>query len=356
LTTKITEVERVYNKLGLTKAVTKDLVKYSAVAIGDKVYQMPCWVDDVPNEVYHGKELQKQGFVGHSGIVKLAKSAAHFKASLTNNESTPAMKFGSAAHIWMLEDPEDRVIVCDKKDREGKYLTRRQYKAFGEWEKEAIEEKGAEYVISHEEKVQLDEMKLALLKHPTAAALIKRNKRSERSGFAIHPRYDGIKVRIRADIFIDDDDLYLYADYKTCKDASTEAFSKAAFEYGYDVQADLYREIGFVIDGRWPQFMFIAQEKTPPYAVNVLKANHPDYIDIDKFKIGKKGNGIYDGTQIPGGAPQIMDFMSVGRKRSNIGLETYFRCIENPQLFEIAYPITRLDEMITPGYIRTKYL
>jgi hypothetical protein len=336
--------------LSKKKAVTKR----NQFTINGKTHDMPCWLDDIPNEVYHGKELQKQGFIGHSGLVKLNTSAAHFKTSLTNNPPTAAMKFGSAAHIWMLEDPKDRVVVCEKKDRDGRYITRRAYKAFAEWEKEALEEKGAEYVVSHEERIQLDEMKLALMKHPTASALISRGI-NERSGFAIHQRYDGIKVRIRTDIFIDDQGLYLYADYKTCQDASQEGFSKAAFDRGYDIQADLYREIGYLIDGKWADFIFIAQEKAPPYAVNVLKANHSDYVDMSKFKMNRNAQPVYDGEMMKE-YPQILDFMRVGRTRSNIGLETYFKCVENPQLFEIAYPVTRIEEMITPGYVRTKNL
>lgn len=277
-----------------------------------KTHKMPLFVPSMPNDVYHGKGLKD--FIGHSGVVQLVhRTPAHFQA-YQDDESppTPAMEFGSAAHIFMLEDPKDRVVWCDLKDRDGRYLSRGSATT-AKWAAKMIEEEGAEYAVLHHEWRKLEAMKKVLYKHPIARNLIIQGK-PELSGFFIHERYQGIKCKIRVDFEIDDGSLFAFIDYKTCRDASPEGFGKAAYDYGYDIQAALYREGGKIIKGRWPHFFFIAQEKDPPYAVAVYVANN--FEDPEKTTV----------------------FTDLGMKRLNKGLELYWKCIINPHLFNDAYP------------------
>lgn len=62
-------------------------------------------------------------------------------------------------------------------------------------------------------------------------------------------------------------------DYKTTQDASPEAFQKAAYRYRYPVQAYWYLH-GLGKNGlSGLDFVFIAQEKEPPYAAAVYYAD-----------------------------------------------------------------------------------
>jgi hypothetical protein len=62
-------------------------------------------------------------------------------------------------------------------------------------------------------------------------------------------------------------------DYKTCDNAETQRFMKQAIDLGYDLQAYMYQQGVKENLGEEYLFVFIAQEKKPPYAVNILQAD-----------------------------------------------------------------------------------
>jgi hypothetical protein len=277
-----------------------------------KTHRMPVFIPDVPNEYYHGAHLKQ--FIGHSGLVKLvSKTPAHFLAyQQDDSQPTQAMEFGSAAHIFMLEDPKDRVRWCDLKKRNGQYVDR-SGEQFSKWKDKVLDDEGAEYGIFHHEWKKLEAMKKVLYRHSIAKNLIV-NGEPELSAFFMHDKYDGVKCKIRVDFMFEDPKFFAFVDYKTCRDSSPVGFAKAAYEYGYDLQAYFYRLGGFILKGRWPHFFFIAQEKDPPYAVAVYVANN--------FEDPSKNS----------------DFTTLGEIRTNKALGIYWKCIQNPNLFNEAYP------------------
>jgi hypothetical protein len=64
-------------------------------------------------------------------------------------------------------------------------------------------------------------------------------------------------------------------DYKTAEDASTEAFTRSVANYGYDMQAGAYTDAAELLLNVDPVFVFIVQERTPPYLVNVIQLDDP---------------------------------------------------------------------------------
>ena len=78
---------------------------------------------------------------------------------------------------------------------------------------------------------------------------------------------------------------YVIPDYKTAADASAEAFGKSAADYGYHQQHPWYvdgvKALGIDPD---PVFLFIVQEKTPPYLVEVIE------LDDDAMDLGRRRN------------------------------------------------------------------
>ena len=64
-------------------------------------------------------------------------------------------------------------------------------------------------------------------------------------------------------------------DYKTCLSAETFRFNSEIFKLGYYFQAGMYCE-GVKIAKKLkklPGFLFVAQEKKPPFSVNVIEVS-----------------------------------------------------------------------------------
>lgn len=65
----------------------------------------------------------------------------------------------------------------------------------------------------------------------------------------------------------------IIVDVKSTENAETEAFIRSAIKYGYDFQSAMYSEGEENNTGEKPIFVFIAVEKEPPYAINILQAD-----------------------------------------------------------------------------------
>lgn len=101
----------------------------------------------------------------------------------------------------------------------------------------------------------------------------------------------GELCKVRLDCLTEIGDELLIVDYKTAADASYDGFTRHALKYGYDFQAGMYCEGVEASTGRKPRFVFIVQEKEPPYAVNVVDAD-VDFIQRGKDKM-RELLGIY---------------------------------------------------------------
>ena len=92
----------------------------------------------------------------------------------------------------------------------------------------------------------------------------------------------GMTIKCRPDCRTEIGGQWICIDYKTTENADSEEFMKQAIKLMYDLQASYYKDQLDKITGEEHLFVFIAQEKKPPYAVNVLQAN--DYFLI--FALG----------------------------------------------------------------------
>jgi len=64
-------------------------------------------------------------------------------------------------------------------------------------------------------------------------------------------------------------------DLKTTQDASMPAFQKSVVNFNYHIQAAFYMRVVEMATGHKPvAFVFVAVEKTPPYACQVFYASH----------------------------------------------------------------------------------
>lgn len=199
-------------------------------------------------------------------IKRMAQSMAHFKwfRDNPNDKDTPALKFGRAYHKYCLEpyDFHNEFVVApvvDRRTKEGKQV----YADF-------LEESKGKEVISVETMEQLEAMRQVLYATPFCKKLI--HGEHEKSFFWVDEE-SGFKCKCRPDSFGEINGQPICVDLKTCQCAETEKFMRDAIKLNYDIQASHYCDGLKANTGKDFMFVFIAQEKQPPYAVNVLQAD-----------------------------------------------------------------------------------
>lgn len=137
-------------------------------------------------------------------------------------------------------------------------------------------------ILNPDQWKQIHAMRDAVMAHPAASALLTRIPgRAEQSVYWIDA-ITGTLCRCRPDWWRDD---HLPIDLKTTEDASMEGFARSVAKFRYDVQAAYYLDGIQAATGKRPQnFVFIAVEKKPPYAVGVY------VLDAETLEIGR---GLY---------------------------------------------------------------
>jgi hypothetical protein len=104
------------------------------------------------------------------------------------------------------------------------------------------------------------------------------------------------------------EDAIVLVDYKTTSDCSVRGFTNSVRRYSYDLQAAWYKR-GFERAGfKVADFVFVAQEKKPPYASKVFKMNHADmeigwnflsdYLEDYNKVLGGKPATIYNSANV----------------------------------------------------------
>lgn len=232
--------------------------------------------DSLSNDDYHGGPGTSK-----SGLDIIRRSPMHFayRASAANdNKATAAQAFGSAFHCAVLEPDrfaETYVVApkCDRRTKEGKQT----------WQDFIDANPRAEHLTADEMET-LQGMCAAVRAHPAASKLLSAAGRAERSFYWRDPE-TGELLRCRPDYLRDDG---IIVDLKSTHDASPEEFMRSIANWRYHVQAPFY------IDGvneairqadlsmaRAKAFVFIAVEKTAPYAVGVYM------LDAESMEVGR---------------------------------------------------------------------
>lgn len=179
-------------------------------------------------------------------------------------EPTPALIFGQMVHKLVLEPEtfENEFVImpeCDRRTKEGK----------AQWF-DFLQGAGDRTPIKAEDYEKALGMRNALTENDLIAKLL--------SGKHEVPLFwtdemTGETCKVRLDCFTPLSNGAVVIDYKTTSDASTESFMRSAINYGYDFQAAMYSEAVKRTMDKDVVFYFIAQEKDPPYAFNVLAAD-----------------------------------------------------------------------------------
>lgn len=222
-------------------------------------------VYDIPEDEYH-RDPVPDGSLSSTGARKLLAPSAPAKFRYDLDNPGPSGKrefdFGHVAHKLVLGRGGD-VAVLDFEN----------YKT-----KKAQDEKKAAYaageipiLVGEHEKAE--EMAAAVRAHPIASALFTDGK-PEQSVFA-RDKQTGVMLRARIDWLKDEpleDGRLLLVDYKTTRDADPDAIAKAVRQHGYHQQDPWYSDLVCLAGlAERPAFVFVFQEKEPPYLITVVE-------------------------------------------------------------------------------------
>lgn len=221
------------------------------------------------------KEYRKHVGVSKSDLQEMTKSPLHFKSRLeTEQTDTMSLLFGRAAHKYILEKDDffNEFAIIPAVDRRTK-AGREAYSQFLEEneEKDVINEEQYNTILAMAE--QIDRMPLAreLLTGECEQSFFWTD---ETTGEPCKCRPDCLKR-----------DKHLIVDYKTTDSCQDGHFERSVKKYGYKLQAGMYTEGLFQNTLDQYGFVFVAQEKTAPYAVRIYKCNE-EFIrqGYDKFR------------------------------------------------------------------------
>ena len=219
---------------------------------------------DMAEGVYHADPVPG-GSLSVSGAKKLLPP--HCPAKFRHDQLFPpppshAMELGTAAHKMVLGAGAE-IIAVDAKD----WMTRA-----AKEQREAIRAAGAVPLLAREYE-QVQRMADRIRGHHIAGKLLSPERGDpERSIFWQDGEF-GIWRRSRLDHMPrPGNGRLIITDYKTCVSASPEEIPKAVANFRYDMQDDWYRAaVRAVYPDEDPAFVFIFQEKTPPYLITCVE-------------------------------------------------------------------------------------
>lgn len=214
-------------------------------------------------------EYRKATGLSKSMLSHFLRSPAHYLAHCEiGSEPTAAMQFGTAYDAEILQKkPSDFYAVMpdvDGRTKEGKAIK----------EQFRIDSAG-KAVISPKEADLLPLMKKALYEHPTASKLLRNLTHKQVAVFGTYLA-GSHKVRLKGllDGYNEEDGIIV--DLKTAEDSSPEGFRKAIWKFKYAYQDIQYRWLLNNAEKPVKEFVFIVQEKEPPFAVGCYSISVED--------------------------------------------------------------------------------
>lgn len=220
-------------------------------------------VRDLDEREYHADRES----LSVSGAKVLLKSPAKFRWQQEHPVYKDVFDFGTAAHKMVLGVGAE--LVLHEYDAEKV----KSPKSTNAWKAQQAEvRKAGGVLLLPEEHAAVVAMADRLAEHTTATALLSQGE-AEVSAYALDEP-TGIMRRGRFDWLNPD----MLVDYKTAVSADRYAFAKAAANFGYDMQAAWYLDLALA-NGLTPRgFVFIVQEKEPPYEVACIQLD-PEAVD-----------------------------------------------------------------------------
>jgi hypothetical protein len=222
-------------------------------------------VYDLTEAEYHA-DLVPGGSLSASGAKLLLPPscpARYQHDRLYGEPPKKAFEHGTAAHALVL-DAGPKLVIVNADDWRTKAAKEARDSARFEGRVPLL---AADYA-------RVEAMAIAIRGHPLADVLLDPQRGNAEQSLFWTDDDTGIWRRARLDYLPDPRHgrRMVIPDYKTCDRADRESVRKAVGNYGYHIQAAQYtggvRALGLDDD---PAFVFVFQEKTPPYLVNVVQ-------------------------------------------------------------------------------------
>lgn len=237
------------------------------------------------------KEYREAEGISRSDLFTiLNKTPLHYKYKTEHpTEPTNAMIFGSAAHKYILEKDdffnEYAILpIVDRRTKEGKEI----YNSF-------ITESEGKIVLNKEDFEKIVEMDKVIESNTDARAFLTGD--CEKSFFWLD-QVTGEICKIRPDCLTTVAGKKYIVDYKTTDSCADGHFESSCRKYGYQMQAGMYHEGMFEDTFDDYGFVFVAQEKSAPYAVRIYMCSE-GFID-EGFTQFREALGIYHDCKMTG--------------------------------------------------------
>lgn len=219
---------------------------------------------DIANDDYHADPVEGWSLSSSEAQLILDSPAKLRYQKSHRTPPTSDMSFGSAAHKLVLGTGDDITVIDANDWRTNAAKAARD---------EAIAA-GAIPVLTKDMSI-IEQMAEALKGHPVARLLFD----SERGGapeqtLVWHDDASGVTCRAKLDWLppVPKRGRLIVPDYKTAHSARPQTFARSVANFGYHMQASWYldgvRALCGVTD---PAFVFIVQEKEPPFLVSVIE-------------------------------------------------------------------------------------
>lgn len=217
--------------------------------------------DGVDNQSYHADTTSLS--VSGAKLLLPPSCPAKFRQRMDGPpEYKQVFDFGTVAHSLVLGEGCDFVPI-DAPD----YRTKD-----AQAQRDKIRKDGKTPILQSELE-RATAMAAAAWTHPMAGELLSAKGRAETSLYAEDPA-TGVRLRARPDWMTDayDPERLWIVDYKTTVTARPDDFARKAADFGYHMQAAWYIDVAILLGlCQQPAFVFIAQEKEPPYLVSVVE-------------------------------------------------------------------------------------
>ncbi len=244
----------------------------------------------IPEETYHA-DRDSLSSSGARTILWDSPALFHFEQS-----QPPAPKdhydMGHLTHLLVLGeggrievlDPDEIGKKADGKKADNPKSTKAWKDAVAE-----VRKRGA-VPVTPDQYETASQMATKVHEHPRAAELLSQGD-AEISGWWTDP-ITGVRLRWRGDWLHEGRTRLIIVDYKSTKSARPSSFHRSCSDYGYHQQEAWYKAGAKANDlDDDPLFVFIAQEKEPPYLVSVHES-HPDDV-VRAAALNRKAIDIY---------------------------------------------------------------
>lgn len=234
-------------------------------------------VYDIPEDAYHADPVPN-GSLSSTGARLLVQpgGAARFRWQIDHPApTTKTFELGSAAHQLVLGAGPDLIRIdatrWDTNDVKTQVAAVRQ--------RGAIPLKPADYQMVHD-------MADAIRRHPVASALFDPSRGAPEQTLIWQDELTGVWRRARLDwLPHPDNGRLIVGDYKTTASAARASIAKSVANYGYHCQQPWYLDgVEAVGLAEAPVMVFVFQEKTAPYLINIVE------LDPDDVAIGRDLN------------------------------------------------------------------